>query len=79
MCAFGVAVTAPVAYSLVDPGRSVVDAALTSAYGAVIGLFLGFLLIRVDLRLTGRRGRRLAATEVADAVRPEPGRTQALW
>jgi hypothetical protein len=82
VCAFGVAVSAPVAYCLVDPGRSVKEVALATAYGSVIGLVLGFLLIRLDLRLTspgGRRGRRQAITEEATAVRPEPGRTHALW
>jgi hypothetical protein len=84
VCAFGVALTAPVAYALVDPGRTVLEATLATAYGAVIGLLLGYLLIRLDLRLTaprpgGRRARRLAETEEATAVRPEPGRTHALW
>ena len=84
VCAFGVALTAPVAYALVDPGRTVVEATLATAYGAVIGFAIGYVLIRVDLRLTGPRptgprGRRLAETEVATAVRPEPGRTHALW
>ena len=51
VCAFGVAVTAPVAYGLVDPGRSVLEVSLAAAYGGVIGLVLGFLLIRADLRL----------------------------
>jgi len=50
----------------------------------VIGLLIGYLLIRLDLRFTaprptGRRGRRLAEAEEATAVRPEPGRTHALW
>jgi len=84
VCAFGVALTAPVAYALVDPGRTVLEASLATAYGAVIGLLIGYLLIRLDLRLTaprpaGQRGRRLAGTEEATAVRPEPGRTHALW
>jgi hypothetical protein len=84
VCAFGVALSAPVAYALVDPGRSVREAGLAAAYGAAIGLALGYLLIRLDLRFTaprptGRRGRRLAETEEATAVRPEPGRTHALW
>ena len=52
---------------------------LAAAYGGVIGLVLGYLLIRADLRLTGPRGRRLKETEEATAVRPEPGRTHALW
>ncbi len=82
VCAFGIALSAPVAYALIDPGRSVEEAALATAYGVVIGLVLGFLLIRVDLRLTaprGTRGRRLAELDAATAVRPEPVRTHALW
>ncbi len=79
VCAFGVAVTAPVAYGLVDPGRSVVEVSLAATYGVLIGLLIGYLLIRADLRLTGPRGRRLKDTEEATAVRPEPGRTRALW
>ncbi|HEX3221702.1 MAG TPA: hypothetical protein VHR35_03970 [Nocardioides sp.] len=79
VCAFGVALTAPVAYALVDPGRSVLSVGLATAYGALIGLVLGYLLIRLDLALTGPRGRRLAETETVTAVRPEPGRTRALW
>jgi hypothetical protein len=79
VCAFGVAMTAPVAYGLVDPGRSVEEVALATAYGVAIGLAVGYLLIRLDLRLTGPRGRRLAVRERASAVRPEPGRTHALW
>jgi hypothetical protein len=82
VCAFGVAVTAPVAYSLVDPGRSVVELGLGSGYGALVGLLVAFLLIRIDLRLSGRRsahGRRQAEIDEVTAVRPEPGRTHALW
>jgi hypothetical protein len=82
LCAFGVAVTAPVAYAYVDPGRSVREVSLALAYGAVIGLLLGFLLVRVDLALTGRtgsRGRRTAGSEETEPLRPEPGRTHALW
>jgi hypothetical protein len=82
VCAFGTAASAPVAYSLVDPGRSVKEVALAAAYGSVIGLVLGVLLIWLDLRLTspsGARGRRQALPEEVAAVRPEPGRTHALW
>ena len=82
VCAFGVALTAPVAYALVDPGRTVKEVALATAYGAVIGLVIGFLLIRLDLRLaggSGPRGRRQAEIERTTALRPEPGRTHALW
>src|SRR4029077_5297284 len=77
VCAFGVALTAPVAYALVDPARTVLEASPATVYGAVRGFLIGDLLIRLDLRLTaprpsGRRGRRLAETEEATAVRPEP-------
>ncbi|MDX6360737.1 MAG: hypothetical protein QOH37_3791 [Nocardioidaceae bacterium] len=82
VCAFGVALTAPVAYGYVDPGRSVREVSLAMGYGVLIGLLLGFLLIRVDLALTGSRGsrgRRTAGAEEVEALRPEPGRTHALW
>jgi hypothetical protein len=82
ICAFGIGVSAPVAYCLVDPGRSVAEVALATAYGSVIGLVLGFVLIRLDLRFTephGRRGHRLAETDEAPTARPEPGRTHPLW
>jgi hypothetical protein len=82
VCAFGIGVTAPVAYALVDPGRSVEEVALATGYGVVIGLVIGFVLIRIDLWLSGRtsaRGRRQAEIEEVTAVRPEPGRTHALW
>lgn len=82
ICAFGIGVSAPVAYCLVDPGRSVREVALATGYGCLIGLVLGFALIRLDLWLTsprGRRGRRLAREEDTAPARPEPGRTHALW
>jgi hypothetical protein len=82
VCAFGVALTAPVAYGYVDPGRSVREVSLALGYGVLIGLVLGFVLIRLDLGLTrGRssRGRRAAGPGEAEVLRPEPGRTHALW
>ena len=82
VCAFGIGLTAPVAYALVDPGRSVEEVSLATGYGAIIGLVLGFVLIRIDLWLSGRRsarGRRQAEIDEVTAVRPEPGRTHALW
>jgi hypothetical protein len=82
VCAFGIALSGPVAYALVDPGRSVKEVSLATGYGVVIGLVIGFVLIGIDLRLSGRRsarGRRLAEMDEVTAVRPEPGRTHALW
>jgi hypothetical protein len=82
VCAFGIALSGPVAYALVDPGRSVKEVSLATGYGVVIGLVIGFVLIGIDLRLSGRRsarGRRLAEIDEVTAVRPEPGRTHALW
>ena len=82
VCAFGIAVTAPVAYCLLDPGRSILEVSLASGYGALIGLMIAFVLIRIDLRLSGRRsahGRRQAEMDEVTEARPEPGRTHALW
>ncbi|MFI2708457.1 hypothetical protein ACH5WX_13035, partial [Nocardioides sp. CER28] len=85
VCAFGVAGTAAVADSLVNPAISVTESALSVLYGLVVGLLIGYVVIRIDLALTGagggkravgRRGRR--AEEAEHAVRPEPKRTDAL-
>ncbi len=77
-CSFGVAATAPVAQALLNPSITLVESALSVAYGAVVGLVLGFFVIRVDLAVTGPRGRRARRIEEATAVRPEPSRTSAL-
>jgi hypothetical protein len=78
VCAFGVAATAPVAQSLLNPAIGLVESALSVAYGAVVGLLIGFVVIRVDLAFTGPRGSRARRAEEAAAVRPEPPRTSAL-
>lgn len=74
VCAFGVAATSPTATALANPAVSVAEATLSVVYGLVVGLVLGWLLIRLDLALTGNRGRRSRVAEQAAAVRPEPGR-----
>ncbi len=79
LCAFGVAATAPVANTLVNPGVSVLEGGLSVGYGLVIGLMVGYLLIRVDLALTGSRGRRARRAEQESAARPEPRRTEPLF
>ena len=76
VCSFGVAATAPIATSLVNTSVSVVESSLAVLYGIVIGLLIGFLLIRVDLLLSGtgrRRGSRVQAV-----AGPEPARTRPL-
>lgn len=81
VCAFGVAATIPVAVALVNPSITLVEGGLSVVYGVVVGLVLGFLLIRLDLALTaprGSRGRRGRRDEEAGALRPEPSRTRAL-
>jgi hypothetical protein len=76
VCVFGVAATVPVANALVNPAVSLLEAGLAVAYGAVVGLVIGFVVIRLDLALTRpRRGRRAGED---DAIRPEPPRTRAL-
>lgn len=78
VCAFGSAATAPVANSLMNPSITLLESTLSAFYGLLVGLAIGFVVIRVDLALTGPRGRRARRLEEAAAVRPEPRRTAAL-
>lgn len=80
-CAYGVAATARPAYLLVRGDVTLGDAGLALLYSVVLGLVLGYLVIRADLFLTGagrRRGRRSVKAEEALALRPEPARTRPL-
>jgi hypothetical protein len=78
VCAFGVAATAPVANALVNPAVTLTESGLAVAYGAAVGLVIGFVVIRLDLAFTGPRGRRGRRAEEAGALRPEPRRTRGL-
>ena len=78
LCAFGVAATVPVANSLVNPAISLLECGLSVLYGLVLGLVLAYVVIRLDLALTGSRGAGGRRLERAAAVRPEPPRTSAL-
>ncbi len=78
VCAFGVGATVPIAQALIDPGVTRTEAGLAMAYGLVVGLVVGIVLIRVDLALTGQRGRGARRAEEATAIRPEPARIEAL-
>ena len=74
MCAFGVAATSTTATCLANPAITFDEATLSVVYGLLIGLVLGWILIRLDLALTGNRGRRSRGAEQAAAVRPEAAR-----
>ena len=74
VCAFGVAATVPLASGLVAPDSSYLEAALRAAYSLVLGLVIGYLVIRADLALTGPKGRRGRRAEEAGPHRPEPSR-----
>lgn len=78
VCMFGVAATSRVATALDDPTIELREVGLSILYALVVGVVLGWLLIRLDLALTGNRGRRRRVEEQAAAVRPEPARTQPL-
>jgi hypothetical protein len=78
LCAFGVAATAPVANSLVNPAISLLECGLSVLYGLVVGLVIGYVVVRIDLALTGSRGLGGRRLEEAAAARPEPPRTAAL-
>ena len=74
VCAFGVAATVPLATGLVAPDSSYLEAGLRAAYSLVLGLLIGYVLIRVDLALTGTKGSRGRRAEEAGPHRPEPRR-----
>lgn len=77
MCAFGVALTAPATTAFVD-GTPTGTAILGCAYGVLVGVVIGFVIVRVEQALTGSRGRRARRTEEAAAHRPEPKRWEPL-
>jgi hypothetical protein len=81
LCAFGATGLAVVAASLLDPHLALDEAALALAYSTVLGLLLGYLVIRVDALLARSRGSRPGASQGSgdpSVVRPEPGRMRAL-
>lgn len=76
--AFGVCLTVSFATVLMNPETGWLEAALILFYSLPPGLLLGYIAIRLDLALTGPRGRRARRDEEARAVRPEAGRFHAL-
>jgi hypothetical protein len=75
---FGAAGLAVVATTLLDRRLSLVEAGLGLGYSIVLGLAVGYAVIRADRFLSGARGRRARALEEATAHRPEPGRLEPL-
>jgi hypothetical protein len=67
-----------VTVSLLNPRLSLTEAGLRLLYGFVLGMLVGYLVIRADSFFAGTRGRGARRAESAAAHRPEPGRTHAL-
>jgi hypothetical protein len=78
VCAFGVAATAPSATRLAAQDVSTSSVILGAVYSLVVGIVIGYLVIRVEQSLTGTHGRRARRTEELTAHRPEPGRFDPL-
>lgn len=78
VCAFGVAVTSPSATRLVAQELSPTSVLLGAVYSIVVGIALGYVVIRVEQSLTGTHGRRARRDEEAEAHRPEPARFEPL-
>jgi len=74
VCAFGVAATVPIASGLTAIDTSYAESGLRVLYSLVLGIVLGYLVIRVDLALTGPKGRGARRAEEAGPHRPEPSR-----
>jgi hypothetical protein len=77
LLAFGTAATAPATTRLLEVATPL-NTLLAAAYSVVLGLLLGWLLIRGEQRMRGSRGRRARRGEEAAAHRPEPGRLHPL-
>ena len=77
VCAFGTTATASAATRLVGEDTWTVHTALGAAYSIVLGLALGYVVIRVVRLLRGKPGRRAARAEDT-GHRPEPPRLQPL-
>jgi len=74
VCAFGAAFTAPSTTRFVVSGVPASTSLASIGYTLALGFALAWLVIRIDQRLTGSRGRRARRIEESDALRPEPTR-----
>ena len=78
VCAFGATATAAVTPRLLVDDVFTVEAGVAAAYTLVLGLVLGFVLIRLERLLTGRPSRRTAHAAAPSFSREEPGRLRPL-
>lgn len=78
VCAFGVAATAPTTTRLIDRSVDLEAILLSGLYSLVVGLVIGYVVIRAEQYLGGSHGHRARRDEEAVAHRPEPGRFRAL-
>jgi hypothetical protein len=76
--AFGVAATAPSASRLVSPEVGAQSVVLGALYSVVVGIVVGYVVIRVEQSFMGTHGSRARRDEEAVAHRPEPGRLRPL-
>jgi hypothetical protein len=76
VCAFGSVATASVATRLIRQDPSL-DLALAAGYSLVLGLLLGYAVLRLEWLLTGRPGHHTARAQ-GIVHRDEPGRLQTL-
>jgi hypothetical protein len=78
VAAFGAPGLAVIATTLLNPALSLAEAGLALLYSLLIGMVLGYLVVRIDAYATGNRGRRARRLEELSAHRPEPARTEPL-
>jgi hypothetical protein len=78
VCAFGAAATAPVAHRLLGNDVFSPEMGLAAAYTLVLGVLLGYVLIRLERLFTGRPRRRTAHAAQVVFSREEPGRLKPL-
>ena len=78
VCAFGATATAAVTHRLLLTDVFTMEAVLSAAYTLVLGLLLGFVLIRLERLLTGRSSGRTTNAALPSSGREEPGRLKPL-
>jgi hypothetical protein len=78
VCAFGATATAAVTHRVLLTDVFTLEAVLSAAYTLLLGLLLGYVLIRLERLLTGRSSRRTSNAALPSPGREEPGRLKPL-